>query len=84
MLYIIDKFDTLSHFTVIKTSQDASVMSRAFACIADVLGCKAENQGGLRSGPAANHLWKKGYSLLEVSSVFQLSLTALISVNKYA
>ena len=41
-------------------------MSRAFACIADVLGCKSENQGGLRSGPAANSLWKKGLTLLEV------------------
>ena len=51
---------------MIKTSNDASVRSRVFACIADVLGCKAKNRGGLRSGPAANHLWKKGLLLLEV------------------
>ena len=54
--------------TVIKTTADASIMSRAFACIADVLGLKAENQGGLRSGPAANSLWNKGLTLLEVTS----------------
>ena len=63
------KVNVFSHFlttTVIKNTNDASVMSRAFACIADVLGCKAENQGGLRSGPAANSLWKKGLTLLEV------------------
>jgi len=52
---------------VIRTADNASVMSRSFACIADVLGCKANNSGGLRSGPAANFLWKKGLALLEVN-----------------
>ena len=59
---------------VIKTSNDASVMSRTFACIADVLGCKADNNGGLRSGPAANFLWKKGLTLLEVKMILDKNL----------
>lgn len=39
--------------------------ARALACVADVLGCMAEGQGGLRSGPAANPEWIQPFSYLE-------------------
>lgn len=39
--------------------------ARALACVADVLGCMAEGQGGLRSGPAANPEWMQPFSYLE-------------------
>lgn len=39
--------------------------ARALACVADVLGCMAEGQGGLRSGPAANPEWMRPFSYLE-------------------
>ena len=39
--------------------------ARALACVADVLGCMAEGQGGLRSGPAANPEWVRPFSYLE-------------------
>lgn len=39
--------------------------ARALACVADVLGCMAEGQGGLRSGPAANPGWMRPFSYLE-------------------
>ncbi|XP_073911777.1 L-fucose kinase isoform X2 [Castor canadensis] len=41
------------------------VAARALACVADVLGCMAEGQGGLRSGPAANPEWVRPFSYLE-------------------
>ena len=43
------------------------MISRAFACIADVLGSKAAGQGGLRSGPAANKDWELGYKYIKVN-----------------
>lgn len=39
--------------------------ARVLACVADVLGCMAEGQGGLRSGPAANPEWVRPFSYLE-------------------
>ncbi|XP_053522615.1 L-fucose kinase isoform X3 [Artibeus jamaicensis] len=44
---------------------DPGVVARALACVADVLGCMAEGQGGLRSGPAANPEWIRPLSYLE-------------------
>uniref|UniRef100_A0A452URW6 L-fucose kinase n=1 Tax=Ursus maritimus TaxID=29073 RepID=A0A452URW6_URSMA len=44
---------------------DPGVAARALACVADVLGCMAGGQGGLRSGPAANPGWMRPFSYLE-------------------
>ncbi|KAK1330581.1 hypothetical protein QTO34_010776, partial [Cnephaeus nilssonii] len=44
---------------------DPGVAARVLACVADVLGCMAEGQGGLRSGPAANPEWIRPFSYLE-------------------
>ncbi|KAM9816206.1 L-fucose kinase isoform 1-T2 [Syngnathus typhle] len=43
------------------------VSARCLSCIADVLTCwaEAEGGGGLRSGPAANENWSAAYFLLE-------------------
>lgn len=41
------------------------MVARALACVADVLSCMAEGQGGLRSGPAANPEWMRPFSYLE-------------------
>ncbi|XP_062032372.1 L-fucose kinase isoform X2 [Lepus europaeus] len=46
-------------------ARDPGVAARALACVADVLGCMAEGQGGLRSGPAANPEWMRPFSYLE-------------------
>ncbi|KAM5263136.1 LOW QUALITY PROTEIN: L-fucose kinase [Ctenodactylus gundi] len=46
-------------------AKDPGVAARALACVADVLGCMAEGQGGLRSGPAANPEWMRPFSYLE-------------------
>ncbi|XP_023564926.1 L-fucose kinase isoform X4 [Octodon degus] len=46
-------------------AKDPGVAARALACVADVLGCMAEDQGGLRSGPAANPEWVRPFSYLE-------------------
>ncbi|RXM34628.1 L-fucose kinase [Acipenser ruthenus] len=51
--------------TVAVDSQDPGVAARALACIADVLGCMAGGEGGLRSGPAANPAWTPSFQLLE-------------------
>lgn len=45
---------------------DPGVAARTLANIADVLGSKAGQKGGLRSGPAANKAWAKAFNLLEV------------------
>ncbi|XP_077452210.1 L-fucose kinase isoform X2 [Stigmatopora argus] len=47
--------------------RDLGVSARCLACVADVLACwaEAEGGGGLRSGPAANRHWSAAYSLLE-------------------
>ncbi|XP_006860375.1 PREDICTED: L-fucose kinase [Chrysochloris asiatica] len=44
---------------------DPGVAARALACVADMLGCMAAGQGGLRSGPAANPEWIRPFSYLE-------------------
>ncbi|XP_025744623.1 L-fucose kinase isoform X3 [Callorhinus ursinus] len=54
---------TLDH--VAAGAGDPGVAARALACVADVLGCMAEGQGGLRSGPAANPGWMRPFSYLE-------------------
>ncbi|XP_047135189.1 L-fucose kinase isoform X1 [Hydra vulgaris] len=46
-------------------TKDSAVLSRTFACIADVLGVKAGGKGGLRSGPASNYYWKHSFDLLQ-------------------
>lgn len=47
---------------------------RLLANIADLLGCMAAGEGGLRSGPAANPQWKVALLQLKVSinSIFQM------------
>ena len=46
--------------------EQRAVLSRTLACIADLIGAKADGKGGLRSGPAANLAWQEGFQLLEV------------------
>ena len=48
------------------TIDQRAALSRTFACIADVIGAKANGKGGLRSGPAANVAWQEGIELLKV------------------
>ncbi|KAM9301554.1 L-fucose kinase [Gastrophryne carolinensis] len=57
--------------TVAMESKDAGVAARALACVADLLGCMADGEGGLRSGPAANKAWAPGYLLLEKGDIAQ-------------
>ncbi|XP_044126407.1 L-fucose kinase [Bufo gargarizans] len=61
--------DTLD--TVASVTGDAGVAARALACVADLLGCMAGREGGLRSGPAANKAWAAAYLLLEKGNVTQ-------------
>ncbi|XP_075045508.1 LOW QUALITY PROTEIN: L-fucose kinase [Mixophyes fleayi] len=61
--------DTLDN--VAWKSGDAGVAARALACVADLLGCMAAGEGGLRSGPAANRAWSPGYQLLEKGDISQ-------------
>ncbi|XP_053304582.1 L-fucose kinase [Spea bombifrons] len=58
---------TLDHVAVM--AEDPGIAARAFACIADLLGCMAGGDGGLRSGPAANKAWTAGYQLLEKGNI---------------
>ncbi|XP_075694364.1 LOW QUALITY PROTEIN: L-fucose kinase [Rhinoderma darwinii] len=57
--------------TVASTTDDAGVAARALACVADLLGCMAGREGGLRSGPAANKAWAPAYRLLERGNTAQ-------------
>uniref|UniRef100_A0A674IQY7 L-fucose kinase n=1 Tax=Terrapene triunguis TaxID=2587831 RepID=A0A674IQY7_9SAUR len=50
---------------VASVAADPGVAARALACIADVLGCMAKGDGGLRSGPAANREWAPAFQQLE-------------------
>uniref|UniRef100_A0A8D2Q5I0 L-fucose kinase n=1 Tax=Varanus komodoensis TaxID=61221 RepID=A0A8D2Q5I0_VARKO len=50
---------------VASTAQDPGVVARTLACIADLLGCMARGEGGLRSGPAANAAWASAFRHLE-------------------
>ncbi|KAM4614483.1 L-fucose kinase [Discoglossus pictus] len=54
---------------VASTAEDPGIAARALACIADLLGCMAGGEGGLRSGPAANKAWAIGYQLLEKGNI---------------
>ncbi|OXB54282.1 hypothetical protein ASZ78_002909 [Callipepla squamata] len=54
---------------VASTADDAGVAARALACIADVLGCMAHGEGGLRSGPAANREWASAFRHLESGDI---------------
>ncbi|XP_062997600.1 L-fucose kinase isoform X2 [Elgaria multicarinata webbii] len=58
---------TLDH--VASTAQDLGVAARTLACIADLLGCMAKGDGGLRSGPAANVAWASAFRHLERGSI---------------
>ena len=58
-------------------NEDRAVLSRTLACIADIIGVKANNKGGLRSGPAANLAWQEGLELLKVC--YKLSLVYLMT-----
>lgn len=63
---LLDTLDTVASIT-----DDAGVAARALACVADLLGCMAGREGGLRSGPAANRAWAPAYQLLEKGNVKQ-------------
>ncbi|KAM9289175.1 L-fucose kinase isoform 3-T3 [Morus bassanus] len=54
---------------VASTTGDAGIAARALACIADVLGCMARGEGGLRSGPAANREWALAFGHLESGDI---------------
>ncbi|KGL91875.1 L-fucose kinase, partial [Charadrius vociferus] len=54
---------------VASTAGDAGVAARALACIAEVLGCMAQGEGGLRSGPAANREWASAFGRLESGDI---------------
>ncbi|KAM6063869.1 L-fucose kinase isoform 6-T7 [Theristicus caerulescens] len=54
---------------VASTAGDAGIAARALACIADVLGCMARGEGGLRSGPAANREWASAFRRLESGDI---------------
>ncbi|NWU95973.1 FUK kinase, partial [Upupa epops] len=54
---------------VASTAGDAGVAARALACIAEVLGCMARGEGGLRSGPAANREWASAFRRLESGDI---------------
>ncbi|NWV73825.1 FUK kinase, partial [Dasyornis broadbenti] len=54
---------------VASTASDAGIAARALACIAEVLGCMAQGEGGLRSGPAANREWASAFGCLESGDI---------------
>ncbi|NWV67566.1 FUK kinase, partial [Malurus elegans] len=54
---------------VASTANDAGIAARALACIAEVLGCMAQGEGGLRSGPAANKEWASAFGCLESGDI---------------
>lgn len=59
----------LFYFLVASTASDAGIAARALACIAEVLGCMAQGEGGLRSGPAANREWASAFGRLESGDI---------------
>ncbi|XP_026570118.1 L-fucose kinase isoform X1 [Pseudonaja textilis] len=61
--------DTLDQ--VAATAGDLGVAARALACIADLLGCMARGEGGLRSGPTANLAWAAAFQQLEKGNIAQ-------------
>ncbi|NXX51652.1 FUK kinase, partial [Tricholaema leucomelas] len=50
-------------------SGEAGIAARALACVAEVLGCMARGEGGLRSGPAANREWAAAFRRLESGDI---------------
>ena len=46
--------------------ENSSQAARLLAAVADLLGCAAGNEAGLRSGPAYNKDWDPAFDLLEV------------------
>ncbi|XP_010019915.1 PREDICTED: L-fucose kinase, partial [Nestor notabilis] len=50
-------------------ASDPGIAARALACIAEVLGCMARGEGGLRSGPAANREWASAFGRLESGDI---------------
>ncbi|XP_068022726.1 LOW QUALITY PROTEIN: L-fucose kinase [Melanerpes formicivorus] len=54
---------------VASSSGDAGIAARALACVAEVLGCMARGEGGLRSGPAANREWASAFRRLESGDI---------------
>ncbi|KFV71411.1 L-fucose kinase, partial [Dryobates pubescens] len=56
-------------FPVASSSGDAGIAARALACVAEVLGCMARGEGGLRSGPAANREWASAFRRLESGDI---------------
>ncbi|XP_022341951.2 L-fucose kinase-like isoform X3 [Crassostrea virginica] len=60
-LSILEKLDSVAR----GSRSDPGVAARTLANIADVLGSRAGQRGGLRSGPAANKAWAKAFHLLE-------------------
>uniref|UniRef100_A0A8B9ZK13 Fucose kinase n=1 Tax=Anas platyrhynchos TaxID=8839 RepID=A0A8B9ZK13_ANAPL len=64
-----DRQPPAPHPQLASTADDAGVAARALACIADVLGCLAQGEGGLRSGPAANTRWASAFRRLESGDI---------------
>ncbi|NXL46302.1 FUK kinase, partial [Podilymbus podiceps] len=54
---------------VASTAGDAGIAARVLACVAEVLGCMARGEGGLRSGPAANREWALAFGRLESGDI---------------
>ncbi|XP_077787903.1 L-fucose kinase isoform X2 [Podarcis muralis] len=54
---------------VASMAKDPGVAARSLACIADLLGCLAKGEGGLRSGPAANAAWAQAFQQLEKGDI---------------
>ncbi|XP_060131908.1 L-fucose kinase isoform X3 [Zootoca vivipara] len=54
---------------VASMARDPGVAARSLACIADLLGCLAKGEGGLRSGPAANVAWAQAFQHLEKGDI---------------
>lgn len=60
---------------------DLGVAARTLACIADLLGCMARGEGGLRSGPTANLAWAAAFRQLEKGDI-TLGIQALAVERK--
>ncbi|KAI1235477.1 hypothetical protein IHE44_0002342 [Lamprotornis superbus] len=59
----------IAYDRIASTANDAGIAARALACIAEVLGCMAQGEGGLRSGPAANREWASAFGRLESGDI---------------
>ncbi|XP_070574634.1 L-fucose kinase-like [Ptychodera flava] len=57
--------------TIAMETDKPNIAARTLACIADVLGCLANEKGsgGLRSGPAANQAWMAAFHKLEEGKI---------------